>query len=186
MFRRVFFDLAPGASASAAKLPAGRPIHKGWFRNNLIIRRKGSYRSRWGTGAEGYGSGVPFSDQVKLHCVDNTSCKHVRLISKATAERFAHCRVFPAVAHRVALNRFKSGESNRNRVRPGNIYWVCLFTRRQTNTRMSGLQTNFDRNTCILMNDQRVPLGSRVMYAAGRHVNHKFHLKAMVLANFFL
>jgi len=28
---------------------------------------------------------------------------------------------------------------------------------------MSGLQTSFDRNTCILMNDQRVPVGSRVM-----------------------
>lgn len=51
---------------------------------------------------------------------------------------------------------------------------------------MSGLQTSFDRNTCILINDQRVPVGTRVSYCAGRHVNHKVHLKAMVLANFFI
>jgi ribosomal protein L14 len=181
--------LVPTTTDAAAKLPAGNPVNKTWFRHNLIIRRKGSYRSRWGTGAEGYGTGVPLSDQVKLHCVDNTNCKHVRLIAKATGERFAHCRVFPAVAHRVSVQRFKgrgAGEVSRHRVKPGNIYWVCLFTRRQTNTRMSGLQTNFDRNTCIIMNDQRVPLGTRVMYCAGRHVNHKYHLKAMVLANFFV
>ncbi|EPY29100.1 large subunit ribosomal protein L14 [Strigomonas culicis] len=187
MFRVLGFRLAPSTTDAAAKLPAGNPVFKSWFRQNLIIRRKGSYRSRWGTGAEGYGTGVPFSDQVKLHCVDNTNCKHVRLISRATAERFAHCRVFPAVAHRVSVQRFKQrGEVSRHRVKPGSIYWVCLFTRRQTNTRMSGLQTNFDRNTCIIMNDSRVPLGSRVMYCAGRHVNHKYHLKAVVLANFFV
>ncbi|KAG5468843.1 hypothetical protein CUR178_01679 [Leishmania enriettii] len=189
MFRLFRARLAPTTTDAAAKLPAGKPVNKTWFRHNLIIRRKGSYRSRWGNGAEGYGAGVPLSDQVKLHCVDNTNCKHVRLIAKATGERFAHCRVFPAVAHRVSVQRFKGrggGEVSRHRVKPGNIYWVCLFTRRQTNTRMSGLQTNFDRNTCIIMNDQRVPLGTRVMYCAGRHVNHKYHLKAVVLANFFV
>ncbi|GET92450.1 ribosomal protein L14, putative [Leishmania tarentolae] len=190
MLRLFRARLAPSTTDAAAKLPAGNPVNKTWFRHNLIIRRKGSYRSRWGNGTEGYGAGVPLSDQVKLHCVDNTNCKHVRLIAKATAERFAHCRVFPAVAHRVSVQRFKGrsggGEVSRHRVKPGNIYWVCLFTRRQTNTRMSGLQTSFDRNTCILMNDQRVPLGTRVMYCAGRHVNHKYHLKAVVLANFFV
>lgn len=192
MLRWLCIRLAPATTTdAAAKLPAGKPVNKTWFRHNLIIRRKGSYRSRWGTGKEGPNSGVPFSDQVKLHCVDNTNCKHVRLIAKATAERFAHCRVFPAVAHRVSVQRFKKGapggsDVTRHNVKPGNIYWVCLFTRRQTHTRMSGLQTNFDRNTCILMNDQRVPVGSRVMYCAGRHVNHKYHLKAVVLANFFV
>lgn len=189
MLRLACIRRAVSTPDAAAKLPAGNPVTKSWFRHNLIIRRKGGYRNRWGTGAEGYNTGVPLSDQVKLHCVDNTNCKHVRLISRATAERFAHCRVFPAVAHRVSVQRFKNrgaGEVSRHRVKPGNIYWVCLFTRRQTNTRMSGLQTNFDRNTCILMNDQRVPLGTRVMYCAGRHVNHKYHLKAVVLANFFV
>lgn len=199
MFRCCFRRLAsPTTTDAVAKLPAGKPVNKSWFRHNLIIRRKGSYRSRWGTGKEGPYAGVPFSDQVKLHCVDNTNCKHVRLISKATSERFAHCRVFPAVAHRVSVQRFKKGGGGggdgggggrdvvRQNIKPGNVYWVCLFTRRQTHTRMSGLQTNFDRNTCILMNDQRVPLGSRVMYCAGRHVNHKFHLKAMVLSNFLI
>ena len=176
------------AAASKTQVPATQLYPRHWFRSNLIIRRKASYRSRWGTGAEGYGTGVPFSDNTKLHCVDNTNCKHVRLISKATAERFSHCRVFPAVAHRVSVLRFKSGRSagNRQKVKPGTIFWICLLSRRQTFTRQSGLRVNFDRNTCILMNDQKVPVGSRIMYCAGRHINHKAHLKAAVLANFFV
>lgn len=193
MFRRAFVArAAPAAAAAAAasdeaaKLPAGNPIKKSWFRTGLHIHRDASYRSRWGTGAEGYGTGVNLSDQVKLHCVDNTNCKHVRLITKAAGERIAHSRVFAGVSHRVTVQRFKGGGSTRQRIKPGTVYWVCLLSRRQTFTRMSGLRTNFDRNTCIIMNDQRVPVGSRVMYCAGRHVNHKYHLKAAVLANFFV
>lgn len=177
---------AAAAAGDAAKLPAGNPTHKGWFRSNLHIHRNGSYRSRWGNGTEGYGAGVNFTDQVKLHCVDNTNCKHVRLITKAAGERIAHNRVFAGVSHRVSVQRFKGGGGNRQRIKPGTVYWVCLLTRRQTFSRESGLQTNFDKNTCIIMNDQRVPVGSRVMYCAGRHVNHKYHLKAAVLANFFV
>ena len=175
-------------AAGAAKLPAGNPVYKNWFRDHLIIRRKNNYRSRWGTGAEGYSSGVNFSSQVKLHCVDNTNCKHVRLISMACGERLAACRIFPAVAHRVSVLRFKSGRggAGRQKIKPGTIYWICLLTRRQPYSRMSGLVTSFDRSTCILMNDQKVPVGSRIMYVAGRQINHKAHLKAAVLANFFV
>lgn len=191
MLRRCIRQCSPGSTseaATAAKLPAGNPVHKSWFRHNLIIRRKNNYRSRWGSGQEGYSTGVNFSDQVKLHCVDNTNCKHVRLIGKACGERLAHCRIFPAVSHRVSVMRFKSGRGSAGRqtVKPGTIYWVCLLSRRQHFSRMSGLVTSFDRSTCILLNDQRVPIGSRIMYVAGRHVNHKFHLKAAVLANYFV
>ena len=192
MLRRSLWRLNAAATTDAATA-TGTPSlwHRGdksWYRYNIIIRRKASYRSRWGSGKEGPGTGVPLSDNVKLHCVDNTNCKHVRLISKATGERFAHCRVFPAVAHRVSVLRFKSGRGavSRQKVKPGTIYWICLLSRRQTFTRYSGLQVNFDRNTCILMNDQKVPVGSRIMYCAGRHINHKAHLKAAVLANFFV
>jgi ribosomal protein L14 len=175
-------------AAASAKLPAGNPVRKTWFRGDLIIRRKNSFRSRWGTGAEGYSSGVNFSSQVKMHCVDNTNCKHVRLIAPACGERLAHTRIFPAVAHRVSVLRFKSGRggAGRQKIKPGTIYWVCLLSRRQPFSRMSGLITSFDRSTCVLMNNQRVPVGSRVMYVAGRHINHKAHLKAAVLANFFV
>lgn len=193
--RLVFQAKAPAAAAAAgaatdaaAKLPAGNPMNKSWYRSGLNIHRLGSYRSRWGFGREGYGTGVPLSDQVKLHCVDNTNCKHVRLITKSHAERFAHCRVFAGVSHRVSVMRFKGGGGSnvRQKVKPGTVYWVCLLSRRQSNTRVSGLITNFDKNTCIIMNDQKVPVGSRIMYCAGRHVNHKYHLKAAVLANFFV
>jgi ribosomal protein L14 len=193
MLRRTFLSrAAPAAAAAAAagdeaaKLPAGNPIAKSWFRSGLQIRRVASYRSRWGTGAEGVSSGVNLADQVKLHCVDNTNCKHVRLITKSAGERIAHSRVFAGVSHRVTVQRFRGGGANKQKVKPGTVYWVCLLSRRQTNTRHSGLRTNFDRNTCIIMNDQRVPVGSRIMYCAGRHVNHKYHLKAAVLANFFI
>lgn len=175
-------------AASSAGLPAGNPVRKSWYRNNLMIKRQGSLFSRWGSGAEGVNAGQPLVNQVKVHCVDNTNCKHVRLISVAASERAAHCRIFPGVAHRVSVLRFKSGRgaTGRQRVKPGTIFWVCLFTRRQYNTRHSGLITNFDRTTGVIMNDQHVPLGTRVMYCAGRHVNHKVHLKAAVMANFFV
>lgn len=196
MFRRAqaFFQAKPAAAAaaasadaSAAKLPAGNPIRKSWYRNGLQIQRLGSYRSRWGTGQEGVGTGVNLSDQVKLYCVDNTNCKHVRLISKSVGERMSHCRVVAGVSHRVSVMRFKSGgASSRQRVKPGTVYWVCLLARRQAFSRYSGLRTNFDRNACILLNDQKVPVGTRVMYCAARHVNHKYHLKAAVLANYFI
>lgn len=179
---------AAGAAAAdaSAKLPAGNPIRKSWYRNNVILRRKASYRSRWGTGAEGYGSGVNLSDQVKLHCVDNTNCKHVRMISTVNGERSAHTRVQVGVSHRVSVQRFKGGAAGKQRIKPGTVYWICLLSRRQIFSRQSGLQTSFDRSTCILLNDQRVPVGSRIMYCAGRHINHKYHLKAAVLANFFV
>jgi len=186
---RHFSAAAAAAAADAASaLPAAQTVYRSWFRSHLHIKRKANYRTRWGTGAEGYSSGVNLSDQVMLHCVDNTNCKHVRLITKACGERIAHTRIFPAVAHRVAVARFKGGGGGmgKTKVKPGTIYWVCLLSRRQTFTRFSGLQTNFDRNTCILMNDQKVPVGTRMMYVAGRHINHKVHLKAAVLANFFV
>eukprot|EP00758_Cryptobia_borreli_P013127 Tbor_TRINITY_DN5807_c3_g9::TRINITY_DN5807_c3_g9_i1::g.5985::m.5985/K02874/RP-L14, MRPL14, rplN; large subunit ribosomal protein L14 len=161
---------------------------KGWFRHHVIVKRVAGYRSRWGKGDEGVNAGVPFMSQVKLHCVDNTNCKHARIIANAVHERFHHCKIMPVVAHRVSIMRFKSGRGagGRQKVKPGTIYWGVLLTRRQYNTRWSGLTTNFDRNTCILTNDQRVPVGTRVMYCAGRHVNNRVHLKAAVMANFFV
>ena len=188
MFRRCMGFFA-AATKEAASTPAeSADTKKSWFRNHVIVKRQGGFRSRWGRGDEGVNSGTTFNSAVKLHCVDNSNCKHARIIANAAHPRFAHCRVMPVVAHRVSVMRFKSGRgaSARQRVKPGTIYWGIIFTKRGYQRRWSGLITNFDKNTCVIMNDQKNPIGTRVMYVAGRHVNHRVHLKAAVMANFFV
>jgi large subunit ribosomal protein L14 len=188
MLRLTSRALATSSGATqSAKLPSGKPKNVTWFRNSMLQRRVGSYKEKWGTGMENPSSGVPLQDQAKLHCVDNTNCKHLRLL-KQGCERFHHHKVLPVVVQRVSLIRFKSGSNslNRQKIKPGSVYWAVIFSRRQYNARRSGLVTAFDRNTAVLMSDKKVPLGTRVMYCAGRHINHKCHLKAAVLANFFL
>jgi ribosomal protein L14 len=179
---------AQTAAATPAANPAAQPAEaRSWYRTSMIVKRMGSYASYWGTGMEHPHSGVALNDHALLHCVDNTNCKHIRILKQGN-ERMMHSRVLPCVVHRVSLVRFASGQEAlaRQKLRPGTLYWCVLFSRRQANCRYSGLVSQFDRNTGVLINDKRVPVGSRVMYCAARHVNHKVHLKAAVLANFFI
>ena len=170
------------AAAATEKLE-----RRSWFRHTVTVRRSAHFRQRWGAGDEGYNIAVHFQQKTKLICVDNTNCKHVRLIGQQSSETHHSSRICPCVAHRVAVSRFRSNKGQKGKqIKPGDIFWFCLFSRRQYNARWSGLITNFDRNTGIILNDQKEPLGTRVMYAGSRHLNHRVYLKAALLANFFV
>ena len=193
MFRYSNFSLATAAVAAAASsagadaAESAEKQSKCWFRWDMLIRRTGSYKNYWGTGQESPTSGVPLQDHAILHCVDNSSAKHLRLLGQ-TCERVSQGRPLPVVVHRTTIQRYKNRQFSlrRQKMKPGEVHWAVLFTRRQFNCRHSGLVTAFDKNCGVLINDKRVPVGSRVMYAAGRHVNHRYHLKTAVLANFFV
>jgi ribosomal protein L14 len=193
MFRRTPFPLAAAAVAAAAAssgadvLPSAEKQSLCWYRWDMIIRRTSSYKQYWGLGNENPYSGVPLNNQAMLHCVDNSSAKHLRAISQ-TSERVSTHRTLPVVVHRTTVQRYKNKQFSfkRQRMKPGEVHWAVLFSRRQFNCRHSGLVTAFDKNSAVLINDKRVPLGTRVTYCAARHINHRAHLKAAVLANFFI
>lgn len=177
---------AAGAATGAS--PANKPAeYRSWYHSNMMVRRKGDYRSYWGSGLEYKWSGVPLSDGALLQCVDNTNAKHIRPF-KQMSERFMQNQLVGCSIHRVSLIRFASGREvpARQQLKPGTIYHALLFSRRQPHTRPSGLSMQFDKTAGILINDKRVPVGTRVLYCASRHINHKAHLKAAVLANFFI
>lgn len=186
-----FFAPAPVESAAVDGAVAGatETTKKGWFNAHIITRRRGSYRlaDQWGRGQEGPYATAPLQMEAKLHCVDNSNCKHLRLI-RETCERKAHGLFISCVVHRVALVRFKEGEAKpaHLKLRPGDLMWCALLARRQHVARHSGLVVSFDKNAAVLVNDKGVPVGTRINYAAGRHLNHKFHLKTAVLANYFI
>lgn len=194
MLRRSFRFLAAapvetGAADGAAGDAAAPGKKRGWFKPHIQTRRNGSYRihEQWGRGQEGPYANQPLQMESVLHCADNSNCKHVRLI-RETSERKAHTLFPSCVVHRVSLVRFKDGQTQpaHLKLQPGEVMWCALLARRQTVARHSGLVTKFDKNAAVLINDKGVPLGTRITYAAGRHLNHKFHLKAAVLANFFI
>lgn len=193
MFRRTAFPFSTAAAAAAASSAGAETAESGekqslnWYRWDMIIRRTASWKSHWGTGIENPNMGVPMPDQAMLHCVDNTAAKHIRIIKQASEKVSSH-RTLPCVVHRTVIQRYKnkSFSLKRQKMKPGEVHWCVLFSRRQFHHRKSGLITAFDKNTGVLINDKKVPIGSRVMYCAGRHVNHRSHLKAAVLANFFL
>ena len=198
MLRHTLAFLAQAATAAAASSGAAGAAgtagaaavekqSRCWFRWDMMIRRTGSFRNNWGNGQESPYSGVPLNDHAMLHCVDNSSAKHLRTISQSS-ERISYHRVLPVVVHRTTIQRYRNKQftMKRQRMKPGEVHWAVLFSRRQFNCRHSGLVTAFDKNCGVLINDKKVPLGSRVSYCAARHVNHRVHLKAAVLANFFL
>jgi large subunit ribosomal protein L14 len=180
---------APAAPAAPVEggVVAAPAASRSWFRHDLWNKRRGNHTSYWGTGMEGPQSFVPLQKMAKLQCVDNSNAKHIRLLGH-TAPLRASTKIAPCVVHRVALMRYRSGFAalNRQKIQPGSLYWCVLFSTRQYTTRYSGLVTSFDKNAAVLINDKKVPVGSRVMYVAARHVNHRCHLKAAVLANFFM
>jgi ribosomal protein L14 len=193
MLRKTYLNFNTAAVTAAASAAGADAAASGerqstcWYRWDMMIRRTGSWRNWWGTGIESPKTGVPLQDKAMLHCVDNTAAKHLRAISQ-TSERISAHRVLPVVVHRTTIQRYKNKQFSlkRQKMKPGEVHWAVLFTRRQYNCRNSGLITTFDKNSAVLINDKKVPLGSRVMYCAGRHVNNRAHLKAAVLANFFL
>ena len=126
----------------------------------------------------------PLQKQAKVYCVDNSNCRQFYLLEQIDEATHNH-RMVPVVVRRVAVLRFKSGEEAqpRQKLIPGTIMYAVVLTRRQMQLRHSGLGIQFDRNTGILLNDKYAPLGTRIMYAAGRHINHRFFLKTAVMAN---
>lgn len=180
---------APPTSALPGATPAAQSTQRRqWFHGDIITKKMGSYKDFWVNGMGRPNTTIPLQQEAMLHCVDNTNVKHIRLLTQQLAYEFQHYRVTPASTHRVSLIRFAAGKEAlpRQKIRPGTLYWVLLFSRRQEFGRYSGLGTKFDRTTAVLINEKRVPIGTRVMYCSGRHVNHKLHLKAAVLANFFI
>ena len=160
-----------------------------WFRPYIYMRRYTSFRhkSGWGRPEDWAGAGEPNNTLTLYHCVDNTNCRHFRAIRQMREKGHAGypCTV---VVDRVSVHRFKTAAelAAREQLEPGHISFAVLFTRRQWHRRYSGLMTQFDKQAGILVGPDRVPTGTRVMYAAGRHVHHRFHLKALVLANFIV
>ncbi len=186
-----FNTAAVAAAASSAGADAGaaaKQQSRCWFRWDMMIRRTGSHFNYWGNGMESPRSGVPLNSLAMLHCVDNSAAKHIRVIAQGSERTSTAGRPLPVVVHRTVIQRYKNRQFSlrRQKMKPGEVHWAVLFTRRQYNCRYSGLVTAFDKNAGVLISDKRVPIGSRVMYAAGRHVNHRYHLKAAVLANFFV
>jgi large subunit ribosomal protein L14 len=180
---------APAADAAAAVEGTGTKEKRSWFKHTMITRRKGGYLrgDNWGWGQEGPNAVGPLQMQAILHCVDNSNCKHLRLV-KEVDEKRSHSRITAAVVHRCALVRFKDDEAKmtHQKLKPGDLMWCVLFARRAQVARKSGLVTSFDKNAAILINDKGVPVGTRVTYAAGRHLNHKALVKAAVMANFLI
>jgi ribosomal protein L14 len=177
----------PTGAVLSAGMPAGNPMTVSWYREGVIIRRTGSYRHNWPEGGLHVKAAMPTCDHALVHCVDNTNVKHVQLLHQAN-EKHSIFRFCPVVTRRVSILRFKSGRElmNRHQIEPGVVHWFALFTRRANHRRYSGLQISHDRMTGVLLNDKGAPVGTRVMYVAGRHITHKFHLKAAVMANYFV
>ena len=130
---------------------------------------------------------TPLQKQAKVQCVDNTNCRQF-FVLKQVGEKTHHHTIVPVIVRRVAILRFKSGQDipPRQKLVPGTVMYAVLMARRQVNARHSGLSVQFDKNAGILLNEKFVPVGTRVMYSAGRHINHRFFLKAAVMANFIV
>jgi large subunit ribosomal protein L14 len=186
---------APAAADAAAADPAAASAEgetkkkkRGLLNHLLFTRRAGGYRKydMWGYGHEGPNMVTPLQMESMLHCVDNSNCKHMRLVKEISETRSIKW-MSPAVVHRCAVMRYKGDKvPAHHSLQPGDLMWCVLFTRRAHVARHSGLVPQFDKNAGILINDKGTPVGTRVTYAAGRHLNHRYLLKAAVLANFLV
>mmetsp|Transcript_1966 Transcript_1966/g.3039 ORF Transcript_1966/g.3039 Transcript_1966/m.3039 type:complete len:186 (-) Transcript_1966:37-594(-) len=129
----------------------------------------------------------PLGIHAKIHCVDNSNCKQFYLL-RQWHEAWANRNTMPVVVKRVSVLQFKSGEDVQphQKLEPGDIRHALILTRRSLSLRYSGICTQFDKNTGVLLDDKGSPLGTRIMYAAGRHINHRFSLKTAVMANFIV
>eukprot|EP00760_Papus_ankaliazontas_P022690 PhM_4_TR18931/c0_g1_i1/m.12525/K02874/RP-L14, MRPL14, rplN; large subunit ribosomal protein L14 len=124
---------------------------------------------------------------AKLFCVDNTNCRQMYLLRQVD-EHSHRSQILPVVVRRVSILRFKSGQEApaRQKLTPGTVMYAAMLSRRQVQARRSSLMIQFDKNTGVLLNEKFVPVGTRVMYAAGRHINHKAFLKVAVMANYII
>ena len=129
----------------------------------------------------------PLSIRGKINCVDNSNCRHFYIL-RQWHEAYANRNMIPCVVKRVSVLRFKSGEEAPayQKLEPGDVKSAVILTRRSLSLRYSGIVTQFDKNAGILLDDKGAPMGTRIMYAASRHINHRFFLKAAVMANFLV
>ena len=191
--RSAFFFAAAAAPEAGAAAEGGEESTEGKrppgsMRAMNITRRNAGYRKweLWGYGHEGPNTTSPLQMEAMMHCVDNTNCKHIRLV-RETSESGSQRWTAAAVVHRCAAMRYKTDKPpSHHALEPGDLMWCVMFSRRYPNARKSGLVTQFDKNAGILINDKGNPVGTRVSYAAGRHLNHRYLLKAAVLANFLV
>ena len=129
----------------------------------------------------------PLGIRAKIHCVDNSNCRQFYIL-RQWHETYANRNIIPCVVKRVSVMRFKSGEDapSYQKLEPGDVRGAVILTRRSLSLRYSGIVTQFDKNAGILLDDKGAPMGTRIMYAAGRHINHRFFLKTAVMANFLV
>ncbi|PVU97672.1 hypothetical protein BB561_000417 [Smittium simulii] len=121
--------------------------------------------------------------KTRLHVIDNSGAIVVECIKVLRNAKWASIGDEIVVAVKVAkpLSNALSA-TNTNKAKKGDVHRALIVRTKKEIPRADGRYIRFDDNACILLNNQKQPLGSRILGIVARELKEKKWVKAISLA----
>ncbi|MGD6858708.1 MAG: 50S ribosomal protein L14 [Enterobacteriaceae bacterium] len=116
-------------------------------------------------------------EQSKLKVADNSGGKLAKCIKVlgGSKRRYANIGDIIKVSLKEAIPRGK--------VKKGEVFFAVIIRTRNGLKRKDGSIIRFDDNACVLLNDQFLPIGTRIFGPVTRELKVEKFIKIMSLAN---
>ncbi len=114
--------------------------------------------------------------ESKLEVADNSGAKQVRCIKVigGSRRRYAHLGDVIVVSVTECVPNTK--------VKKGDIAKAVIVRTKQEHRRIDGSYIKFDKNSAVLINDDREPIGTRIFGPVARELRAKRFMKIVSLA----
>lgn len=116
-----------------------------------------------------------------LHVIDNSGAKLVRCIKIIKGHNKRYSYVGDLVL--VSVKRLRNKRRVDSKVKKGLIYTGLLTSTKSESFGFSGERTTFFRNSVILLNKQKKPVGSRVLCFLPSKLRSKGFLRILSMSN---
>ncbi|KAI9314322.1 putative MRPL38-mitochondrial ribosomal protein, large subunit [Dichotomocladium elegans] len=119
-----------------------------------------------------------------MNVIDNSGAIVAECIRVMSGARFARAgdEIVCVVKRARPINPNLSGQAASQKVKKGDVRHALVVRTKKEMARPDGRYIRFDDNACILLNNKKEPLGTRVLGVVAAELKQKNWMKAVSLA----
>ncbi|KAL1919738.1 mitochondrial 54S ribosomal protein uL14m [Calcarisporiella thermophila] len=119
-----------------------------------------------------------------LNVIDNSGGVFAECIRVLNQSRFARPgdEIVVAIKKARPINAALQGPQAANKVRKGEVHHAVVVRTKKEVRRPDGRYVRFDDNACVLLNNKKEPLGTRVLGVVSAELRQKKWMKVVSLA----
>ena len=117
--------------------------------------------------------------QTKLRVIDNSGAKTVKCIKVLKGFKKKKAKIGDVIV--VSVQKIK-GNSSLSKVKKGEVCYAMIIRTRKNFKRSTGIITNFENNSVVLLTNARIPISTRIFGKVPRELRTQKMLKLYSLS----